>query len=468
MMRTFVLSAMTIAALAGCRAPAPTFAPYGPQTVPPPVTGSIGAPAPQPAPYYQGSNTTTGATQLSNNGWRAPSVNLGSPPVAQSVPANTGSLNSVTPVGRGITPNASFTSSGGQTFTAPQVTNPATIQGQGQGTTFGQPTNNGTIGTGSQSAQVQPWQPAGTTVGTPQLLQTNAPMGTQPSTNLGQPATTGQGGTTWGQQPPTQPSSQWGQPPVNTGSQMQMGPNGAPLNGMHVNDATAAYAGANSGWSMQGIANWFRTQMGQPTYYGGPTTYGQQPMYQPQVVPASGYSTTAPAPAQLPVRGTQQNFVPASYPAPTSTPVNGQAPAVAPAAMQWGSVPMASSANNTTVRGNDDQDNETKPLGFVTTNQSSPVPHEAELYGQHEEYLWLRGQLEYSVSQRQWKLRYIPLDAPEGRMDSYGGSVVLTESDELKSFQSGDFVLVKGKLAGGSTGQSGFAPLYDVQSVSKL
>ena len=459
MTRAVILSVLSIVALVGCRAPAPTFAPYGPQTVPPPVTGSIGTPAPQPAPYYQGSNSTTVSPQISSNGgWRAPSTNLATQPLVQTQPPANTTLNSTPTIGNGIAPNANFTSTNGQTFSAPQVTNPATIQSQG---VISPPV-------GGSSTPAQPWQGSGGTITTPQLLQTNTPTAqpaTQPSTNLGQPApTTGQGGTTWGQQP--QPTSRWGQPPVNTGAQLQIGPNGAPLNGMHVNDATATYGGASSPWSMAGVRNWLRTNFSQPNYVT-PAAYNPQPVYQTQVVPAGGYSTSAPAPTQLPVRGAQQNWAPASQPATTTGGVQN-AP-VAPAAPQWGSVPMASSnPTGTTVRGNDDGDNETKPIGFVTTNQSSVVPHEAELFGQHESYLWLRGQLEYSASQRQWKLRYIPLDAPEGRMDSYGGSVVLTDNAQLKSYRSGDFVLVKGRLAGGSTGQSGFAPLYELQSVSKL
>lgn len=325
-----------------------------------------------------------------------------------------------------------------------------------------------------QSAQNQPWQPANTNVGTPQLLPTGAQPNGQTNPATGQPAASGQGGNGWGQQP----SSGWGQPGINSGAQMQAAPGNMHLNGMHVNDATATYpAAANSAWSMNGIKNWFQSTFGTPTY-GGPQyptqpVYGAQPIYQTQVVPASGYSTTAPTPTPLPVRGAQQAYPAQTYPAPTTYPAattnNLQSVPMQPPARQWGSVPMASnSAASATVRANDDRESDVRTPTFITKGQSTQEPHEAQRYGQHEGYLWLRGQLEYSVSRRQWKLRYIPLDAPEGRMDAYGGSVVLSDAEALSDFQTGDFVMVQGRIASGSSGQESFAPLYEVQSVSKL
>ena len=138
--------------------------------------------------------------------------------------------------------------------------------------------------------------------------------------------------------------------------------------------------------------------------------------------------------------------------------------------MQWGAVPMASSngtSSTTTVRGNDD--GEPSAASFVPSGQSSPSPHTADKFGNHAQYQWLRGQLEYSSTQRRWKLRYIPSDAPEGRMDAYGGSVVLVEQGEqLKQFKTGDFVMVQGRLAQTEAGSNDYAPLYQVQAVSGL
>ena len=138
--------------------------------------------------------------------------------------------------------------------------------------------------------------------------------------------------------------------------------------------------------------------------------------------------------------------------------------------MQWGAVPMATN-NNVTVRGNDDPDDEAgQPTneGFVPSKQFSPTPHEAGLHAYHDDYLWIRGQLEYSAIERRWKLRYIPVDAPEGRMDSFGGSVVLNNADILQQFKHGDFVMVKGNLASDAGAANGFAPLYNVQDVTGM
>jgi len=534
MTRAWIVTCFITAALTGCRSPSPTvdpFVPYGPQRVPPPATGTLGTPAPQPAaPYYQnqngsgqsGSGTRT-APAPNSTGWHPPSTNLGTQSLTQSQPSNT-NANATNVANSGATPpNANYTSTGGQQYNAaPRVTNPATIQrhstiqgqtgagGQGQ-TGGGSPAGNAVFGSGTRSAQTQPWQPSGG-VGSPQLLRTNAPPSAPPAvpSNVAPGAASGQsdgavgsainntlginvgGQRSNGAQPTTgqpggqgqpvnngwnqQPNNGWSQPPVNNGSQAPTAPggwspNGMQLNGMPVNDATSAYPVSSSPWSMAGVRNWFRTQFGQPTYatpavYGGQPAYPSQAAYQAQTTPATGYSTSAPVPNPLPMRGMQQNAAPASYPvqqraaAPTAP--------MAPAAKQWGSVPMAHAATpTTTVRGNDD--GASSATGFVTSRQASPTPHEADLFGAHAQYRWLRGRLEYSATKRHWKLRYIPHDAPEGRMDSFGGSVVLAiDEGQLADFESGDFVMVKGQLGKTNADGSTIDPLYNVDSVAKL
>lgn len=86
-------------------------------------------------------------------------------------------------------------------------------------------------------------------------------------------------------------------------------------------------------------------------------------------------------------------------------------------------------------------------------------------YGFDGQYAWLQGQLEYSESARQWKLRYIPID---GATDRYGGSVVLAPSGTLSGYRPGDFVSVKGRIDASRTAQGSFAPQYVVASVDRL
>lgn len=85
-------------------------------------------------------------------------------------------------------------------------------------------------------------------------------------------------------------------------------------------------------------------------------------------------------------------------------------------------------------------------------------------YGFDPSYTWLRGKLEYSQVDRQWKLRYIPV---EGDTDQYGGSVVIINEMALAGCERGEFVAVRGRIA--REGQDhGFAPLYEVTALDRL
>lgn len=86
-------------------------------------------------------------------------------------------------------------------------------------------------------------------------------------------------------------------------------------------------------------------------------------------------------------------------------------------------------------------------------------------YSYDPAYGWLRGRLEYSEVARRWKLRYIPID---GRVDQYGGSVVLGESTLLSGRQKGDFVEVRGRLLTGENGHWGYAPVYQVAQLRPI
>ena len=100
----------------------------------------------------------------------------------------------------------------------------------------------------------------------------------------------------------------------------------------------------------------------------------------------------------------------------------------------------------------------------VRTSAAEPVePASARRYAYSPDYARLNGQLEYSLAERRWKLRYIPID---GETDSHGGSVVL-ESPPPEGFQAGDFVTVAGRLSGeAATGE--FAPAYQYDRIDPL
>ncbi len=83
-------------------------------------------------------------------------------------------------------------------------------------------------------------------------------------------------------------------------------------------------------------------------------------------------------------------------------------------------------------------------------------------YAYDPAYGWLRGRLEYSASQRQWKLRYIPID---GTTDQFGGSVVLADGTPTQGLRAGDFVTAQGHVIGASQPGRGFSPRYEVASI---
>lgn len=85
-------------------------------------------------------------------------------------------------------------------------------------------------------------------------------------------------------------------------------------------------------------------------------------------------------------------------------------------------------------------------------------------YGFDPSYAWLRGKLEYSQVDRQWKLRYIPV---EGSTDQYGGSVVIMNEAALAGCERGEFVAVRGRIAGESR-DHGFAPSYEVTALERV
>ncbi len=86
-------------------------------------------------------------------------------------------------------------------------------------------------------------------------------------------------------------------------------------------------------------------------------------------------------------------------------------------------------------------------------------------YAFDADYKWLTGSLEYSRTDRRWKLRYIPID---GDTDAYGGSVLLPETADLDNYQPGDFVTIRGQIAARGPDDRGFAPLYRYEQIERL
>ncbi|HEY1785876.1 MAG TPA: hypothetical protein VGG30_10020 [Pirellulales bacterium] len=105
----------------------------------------------------------------------------------------------------------------------------------------------------------------------------------------------------------------------------------------------------------------------------------------------------------------------------------------------------------------------TAPAGGARSAGSAARASQA--YGYDPSYGWVRGRLEYSASQQQWKLRYIPID---GATDQFGGSVVLAGGATLQGLRAGDFVTAQGRVVGASKPGRGFSPRYEVASIEPV
>ena len=153
--------------------------------------------------------------------------------------------------------------------------------------------------------------------------------------------------------------------------------------------------------------------------------------------------------------------------------------------------PATSGGGKSNVVNIDDLPPSTPPLGQPQTSyrpstiqlvsgteeiEASPQDHSGEdrlkaglraasQYGYDPQYGWLRGKLEYSESERHWKLRYIPID---GATDGFGGSVILADTPLLSGYERGDFVEVAGKLVSTSPDKRGYAPKYQLSQLKRL
>jgi hypothetical protein len=100
--------------------------------------------------------------------------------------------------------------------------------------------------------------------------------------------------------------------------------------------------------------------------------------------------------------------------------------------------------------------------------QAEPPATARGKYGYEQGYGVLRGKLEYSQTDRRWKLRYIPIDC---EMDGYGGSVVLSNEAAVTGFERGEMVEVRGKVKEvkeQDQPQRSYSPLYDVTEIRRL
>jgi len=98
-------------------------------------------------------------------------------------------------------------------------------------------------------------------------------------------------------------------------------------------------------------------------------------------------------------------------------------------------------------------------------NLTSELSTPPSLYGCDPQYGWLRGRLEYSQIDHQWKLRYIPID---GVTDQYGGSVILGNTTMLSGYERGDFVEVRGTLASTNPDSRTFSPTFEIRTIKPL
>jgi hypothetical protein len=106
--------------------------------------------------------------------------------------------------------------------------------------------------------------------------------------------------------------------------------------------------------------------------------------------------------------------------------------------------------------------NETSQATSTSVARANSASGANQLYGYDPAYGWLHGRLEYSASQRVWKVRYIPID---GATDQFGGSVVLADGVQTQGLKVGDFVTAEGRVVAASQSSRGFSPRYEVVSI---
>lgn len=105
----------------------------------------------------------------------------------------------------------------------------------------------------------------------------------------------------------------------------------------------------------------------------------------------------------------------------------------------------------------------------TTITSSAPIAsgdYESR-YGRAPDYTRLKGKLEYSATRKQWKLRYIPVDAA-GQTDQYGGSVLLAGVADMSQFHDGDFAAIEGTLGQRADDAKDYAASYQVRQIQRV
>ncbi len=95
---------------------------------------------------------------------------------------------------------------------------------------------------------------------------------------------------------------------------------------------------------------------------------------------------------------------------------------------------------------------------------TAPGDRAGTTYGYDPQYKSLQGKLEYSVTARRWRLRYMPTDGP---VDEYGGSVILSDASQLNGLEPGDFVSAQGSITAATAGAGSLAPLYTLERIKR-
>jgi hypothetical protein len=180
-------------------------------------------------------------------------------------------------------------------------------------------------------------------------------------------------------------------------------------------------------------------------------------------------STLPPAPAIL---GAAPNQPLSSYPAygnQSIFPAGGFVPAQPAGAVHPVSTQgMTGGSGAVTMAGwTAHASSSSKQAGSPDTDTEPAIAGQTGGYGYQSDYSWLKGRLEYSATARRWKLRYIPRDASEHKIDDFGGSVVLTNIDLLQGFAPGEFVRVEGRLTGQDGTVVDFAPTYQLARIER-
>lgn len=174
--------------------------------------------------------------------------------------------------------------------------------------------------------------------------------------------------------------------------------------------------------------------------------------------PAAMNGTTYPPMGAYPIYG-NQTVVPAGGFAPPQTVGAAQANSARAITAAGGSVAAAGWTAHTS--------SSPPQAGSPGSTAKSAIAGQMGGYGYSEDYSSLKGRIEYSATARQWKLRYIPRDASEHKIDNFGGSVILANNDLLQGYSTGEFVRVEGRLTGHEGAAHSFAPSYQVVRIAR-